>query len=76
PQGATAGVQVQGLAAGTVAQGFDIPLAYSGDGAVLAMTHWSGTDFDQPGSPALQLVYGSERVSLAGFTGFFGWSQR
>ena len=76
PQGATAGVQVQGLAAGTVAQGFDIPLAYSGDGAVLAGTHWGGTGFGQPGSPALPLVYGSVRVSLAGFTGFLGWSQR
>ncbi len=56
--------------------GFDVPLAYSRDGAALAVRHWSGDSFDEPGAPRLEIVSGSSRQSLDGFSRFFGWSAR
>ncbi len=56
--------------------GFDVPLAYSRDGAALAVSHWSGYSFDEPGTPRLEIVSGSARQSLDGFSRFFGWSAR
>ncbi|MCY3507341.1 MAG: hypothetical protein OXH41_14385 [Chloroflexi bacterium] len=56
--------------------GFDVPLAYSRDGAALAVHHWSGYSFDEPGAPRLEIVSGSGRQSLDGFSRFFGWSAR
>jgi len=56
--------------------GFDVPLAYSRDGAALAVSHWSGYSFDEPGTPRLEIVSGSGRQSLDGFSRFFGWSAR
>lgn len=56
--------------------GFDVPLAYSRDGAALAVHHWSGYSFDEPGRPRLEIVSGSGRQSLDGFSRFFGWSAR
>lgn len=56
--------------------GFDVPLAYSRDGAALAVHHWSGYSFDEPGTPRLEIVSGLGRQSLDGFSRFFGWSAR
>ena len=56
--------------------GFDVPLAYSRDGAALAVSHWSGNSFDEPGTPRLEIVSGAGRQSLNGFSRFFGWSAR
>ena len=56
--------------------GFDVPLAYSRDGAALAVHHWSGDSFDEPGTPRLQIVSGAGRQPLDGFSRFFGWSAR
>ena len=56
--------------------GFDVPLAYSRDGAALAVRHWSGDSFDEPGIPRLEIVSGAGRQSLDGFSRFFGWSAR
>ncbi len=56
--------------------GFDVPLAYSRDGAALAVSHWSGYSFDEPGTPRLEIVSGSGRQLLDGFSRFFGWSAR
>lgn len=56
--------------------GFDVPLAYSRDGAALAVSHWSGNSFDEPGTPRLEVVSASGRQPLDGFSRFFGWSAR
>ena len=56
--------------------GFDVPLGYSRDGRSLAVRHWSGPSFLTPGTPRLEIVSGSGRQSLTGYTRFFGWSAR
>ncbi len=56
--------------------GFDVPLAYSPDGAVLVATHWDGTSFASPGRPSLHFIRGDQRVALEGYGGFLGWVQR
>ena len=56
--------------------GFDVPLDYSRDGSALAVNHWSGASFAEPGIPSLQIVTAERRQSLDGFTRFFGWSAR
>jgi hypothetical protein len=58
------------------AVGFDVPLAYSPDGAVLAVQAWTGDSFDQPGEVSLVLVSGASRVPLAGASRFLGWAAR
>ncbi|MEZ4492467.1 MAG: LpqB family beta-propeller domain-containing protein [Dehalococcoidia bacterium] len=56
--------------------GFDVPLAYSGDGSALAVTHWTGASFASPGDARFELLTPSGRTELAGATRFFGWSAR
>lgn len=56
--------------------GFDVPLAYSRDGSSLAVQHWSGSSFADPGTPQLQVVSITGRQPLSGFSRFFGWSAR
>lgn len=70
PQTPAGGVSAQ---SGT---GFDLPLAYSRDGSSLAVQHWSGSSFADPGTPQLQVVSGAGRQPLSGFSRFFGWSAR
>ncbi|HCU99955.1 MAG TPA: hypothetical protein DGL25_02040 [Dehalococcoidia bacterium] len=56
--------------------GFDVPLEYSWDGSSLAVHHWSGNSFDNPGTPRLEVVSRFGRKQLNGFTRFYGWSAR
>jgi hypothetical protein len=56
--------------------GFDVPLAYSPDGTTLAVVHWDGRGFDDPGRPALQLVRDGQRLEVPGHREFFGWARR
>lgn len=56
--------------------GFDIPVAYSPDGSILAVVHWNGTGFGDPGLPSLYLVRGGERYAVPGHREFFGWTYR
>jgi dipeptidyl aminopeptidase/acylaminoacyl peptidase len=59
------------------AAGFDVPLAYSGDGSMLAVQHWTGGSFSDPGEGGLQLVApGGERTPLDGVARFYGWAAR
>jgi hypothetical protein len=67
--GGTGGVLAQ-------SSGFDVPLAYSADGSALAVSHWTGAGFDQPGTARFELLTPSGRIELAGATRFFGWSAR
>ncbi len=77
PGGASAGVFAQSLTANEATiVGFDVPLAYSADGALLAVTRWTGSDFDNPGTSSLQIVDSAGRTTLGGHTRFIGWSQR
>ncbi|MBI2765080.1 MAG: PD40 domain-containing protein [Chloroflexi bacterium] len=70
---ATAGLAT----AQSLASGFDVPLAYSADGAELAVQAWSGSSFADPGSMQIELVDGNgARLPLAGATRFFGWAAR
>lgn len=61
------------LAAST---GFDVPLAPSADGAALAVQHWTGASFDEPGSATLDVVSGGGRTTIPGASRFFGWAAR
>lgn len=63
-------------ARGQTLAGFDIPLGYSGDGAALAVQHWTGTSFSDPGALALQIVVNGERRPLSDFARFYGWAAR
>ena len=65
-----------GSVSAQAASGFDIPLAYSRDGSSLAVRHWSGSAFSEPGTPRLEIVSAAGRQMLHGFTRFFGWSAR
>jgi hypothetical protein len=66
----------QGFTAQSLVSGFDVPLAYSPDGDALAVQHWSGSSFDDAGKLELQVVRGSERLPLIGFSRFYGWAAR
>ena len=72
------GVQAQTADDGvTGGAGFDVPIAYSGDGSALAVDHWTGSGFANAGTSTLQLVSESgARASLNGYARFFGWSAR
>ena len=73
PAGIAAGVGAQGLAAA----GFDVPLAYSGDGTGLAVQRWSGSSFGEPGRGSFELVAeDGSRHTLEGFSRFLGWAAR
>ncbi len=74
--GAEPGAGSGGVAAQGTASGFDVPLGYSGDGAFLAVRHWSGSGFDAPGRAQLEIVDDHGRQALPGFTRFFGWAAR
>jgi len=65
-----------GEARGQTVAGFDIPLAYSSDGAALAVQHWSGTGFSDPGALDMQIVVNGERRPLDDFARFYGWAAR
>ncbi len=72
------GMEPGGGSGGVLAQsaGFDVPLAYSADGSSLAVSHWTGGSFEEPGSARFELLTPSGRSELAGATRFFGWSAR
>lgn len=75
---ATFGVE-PGSGAGVSAQasaGFDIPLGYSPEGNALAVRHWTGGSFDEPGDATYQVVTPEGRVPLPGVSRFFGWATR
>jgi hypothetical protein len=80
PPGSTRSSEIGSSESGSVeAQaivGFDVPLAYSPDGSALAVTHWSGQSFKDPGDAALELVASSGRTAVASFSRFFGWASR
>ena len=57
-------------------QGFDIPLSYSTDGSAIAVQHWTGSGFDQPGAASVVIINGQGRVTLDDATRFYGWSER
>lgn len=72
-EGPAAGdASAQALRAG----GFDVPLGFSPDGELLAVTHWDGSGFASPGRPELQLVGSGGRAAIPGFQGFLGWVRR
>jgi hypothetical protein len=65
-------------AAGALAQsaaGFDVPLEYASGGA-LAVEHYNGDSFEQPGRRELQVVSDEERTTVDGAAAFFGWVTR
>lgn len=70
-----AGVSVQALSAGT-GDGFDVPMAFSNDGDHLFVTRWSGSSFQEPGKPVLQIVSAGGRANYESFTRFYGWAAR
>ena len=73
PQAAPGSVGAQSLAAA----GFDVPLAYSSDGAALAVQHWSGASFADPGQGSLELVSDDgTRQPLNGYNRFYGWATK
>lgn len=65
-----------GGAAAQGAGGFDVPLAYAPDGDALAVRHWDGSSFDEPGEATFEVVTRDGRVPLAGVSRFFGWATR
>ncbi len=71
-----AGVSVESLTAASDAGGFDVPLGYSDDGSHLAVTRWSGSSFQDPGKPVLQLIGPEGRTNYDSFTRFYGWAAR
>ncbi|HZQ36861.1 MAG TPA: hypothetical protein VFD32_13095 [Dehalococcoidia bacterium] len=46
------------------ASGFDVPVAWSPDGALLALRHFSGASTDDPGTETIAVLSGSRRVEL------------
>ncbi len=56
--------------------GFDLPLAFAADGSALAVNHWTGASFADPGHATLQIVSGDHRAAIEGFGRFYGWARR
>lgn len=56
--------------------GFDVPFAYSADGAALLVEHWTGTSYAAPGERQFQLLSGGDRVPAGEFSRFYGWATR
>ena len=56
--------------------GFDVPLAFAADGSALAVQHWTGGSYKQPGEVQLQAITASGRIALEPATRFLGWSAR
>ena len=56
--------------------GFDVPLAFSPDGAVLAVEAWTGQSFADHDEVRLAFVTASGRRVIAGPVRFLGWSAR
>jgi len=46
------------------ASGFDVPVAWSPDGSLLALRHFSGAGTDDPGSETIVILAGTRRVAL------------
>jgi hypothetical protein len=46
------------------AGGFDVPVAWSPDGALLALRHFSGATTDDPGTETIVVLRGDQRVEL------------
>jgi dipeptidyl aminopeptidase/acylaminoacyl peptidase len=65
-----------GVTAQALVAGFDVPISYSPDGAALAEQHWTGSSFAEPGRLTLAVETASGRISLDGYTRFFGWASR
>jgi len=59
PVPATAGAQTL-----VPASGFDVPVAWSRDGALLAVRHFSGASTDTPGEETVLVVRGTQRLPL------------
>jgi hypothetical protein len=64
------------VSAQSVSGGFDVPLKYSPDGDALAVRHWSGSSFDEPGTASLIVEGAQGRVTLTGVGRFLGWTAR
>lgn len=60
----------------TLDSGFDVPLAYSPDGAHVAVEHWTGSSFSDPGTVSFEIVSADTRQPLPDATRFYGWSER
>lgn len=59
------------------AAGFDIPLAYSSDGRLLAVQRWTGASFAAPGDASLEIVGpDGTRTTLDGYGRFYGWAAK
>jgi hypothetical protein len=65
-----------GAAAASTRDGFDIPIAYSPDGAVLAVEAWTGASFAERRDATLAFVTTLGRVPVTGPVRFAGWSAR
>jgi hypothetical protein len=75
--GTEPGVGGSEKARGLSAAGFDIPIAYSGDGRMLAVQRWTGTSFAAPGDASLEIVGpDGTRTTLAGVGRFYGWAAK
>ncbi len=76
----TFGQEPGGRSANAVAQsnadGFDVPLAFSPEGAFLAVQAWSGDSFQSPGEVTLEAVASDGGRAEIPFTRFFGWASR
>ncbi|MCC6380866.1 MAG: PD40 domain-containing protein [Dehalococcoidia bacterium] len=64
------------VAAQAAAAGFDIPLAYAPGGGALAVQHWSGSSFAEPGRMEIAVVGERAPGILPGAARFYGWAAR
>jgi len=76
--GAEPGAEGNGVSAQALRSesGFDVPLGFAADGTILAVAHWTGEDFTQPGAYGIELVDGGGRTAIADYTRFLGWARR
>lgn len=56
--------------------GFDVPLSFSPDGSALAVQHWTGNTFDDPGEFTIRVHSGDGVVPLETASRFYGWARR
>ncbi len=71
------GVVAGSVSAQAVAEGFDVPLAFSPGGSRLAVQHWSGPSFARAGEMSIEVVANDgSRTQFGAFTRFYGWATR
>lgn len=70
------GAGVSAQSAFSADSGFDVPLSFSPDGSALAVQHWTGDTFANPGDFTIRVHSADGVLPLESASRFYGWARR